>query len=180
MRAKIQLSQVKASAATGCMTMTPIPAWQPDDLESIRRALSIPVQLQALEALLPERGVEINESLVRDLSSHEVDGLEVVAEGGSMPTPAMLAWARELQIGSWYMLDYRGREEPVQLAWRGLRHHLILFVSPQGRGVLFQLSRLAAFLQAGLILPAQDESLTVKATRNALAKLEVDPSRLLA
>ena len=70
--------------------------------------------------------------------------------------------------------------EPVQLVWRGLRHHLILFVSPQGRGVLFQLSRLAAFLQAGLMLPAQDESLTVKATRNALAKLEVDPSRLLA
>ncbi len=30
------------------------------------------------------------------------------------------------------------------------------------------------------MLPAQDESLTVKATRNALAKLEVDPSRLLA
>ncbi|WAC73604.1 DUF1631 family protein [Roseateles sp. SL47] len=139
-------------------------------------------QLETLEAMLPntEAGVEVNESLVRDLSSHEVDGLEVVAEGGTAPTPAMLAWARELQVGSWYMLDYRNRVEPVQLVWRGMRHHLILFVSPQGRGVLFQLSRLAAFLQAGLMLPAQDESLTVKATRNALAKLEVDPSRLLA
>ncbi|SEL50410.1 Protein of unknown function [Roseateles sp. YR242] len=139
-------------------------------------------QLETLEAMLPntEAGVEINESLVRDLSSHEVDGLEVVAEGGTVPTAAMLAWARELQVGSWYMLDYRNRVEPVQLVWRGMRHHLILFVSPQGRGVLFQLSRLAAFLQAGLMLPAQDESLTVKATRNALAKLEVDPSRLLA
>jgi len=139
-------------------------------------------QLETLEAMLPttEAGVEINESLVRDLSSHEVDGLEVVAEGGAAPTAAMLAWARELQVGSWYMLDYRNRVEPVQLVWRGMRHHLILFVSPQGRGVLFQLSRLAAFLQAGLMLPAQDESLTVKATRNALAKLEVDPTRLLA
>ncbi|ALV05100.1 DUF1631 family protein [Roseateles depolymerans] len=139
-------------------------------------------QLETLEAMLPstEAGVEINESLVRDLSSHEVDGLEVVAEGGTPPTPAMLAWARELQVGSWYMLDYRNRVEPVQLVWRGMRHHLILFVSPHGRGVLFQLSRLGAFLQAGLMLPAQDESLTVKATRNALAKLEVDPTRLLA
>ncbi len=139
-------------------------------------------QLETLEAMLPstEAGVEINESLVRDLSSHEVDGLEVVAEGGTPPTAAMLAWARELQVGSWYMLDYRNRVEPVQLVWRGMRHHLILFVSPQGRGVLFQLSRLGAFLQAGLMLPAQDESLTVKATRNALAKLEVDPTRLLA
>ena len=39
--------------------------------------------------------------------------------------------------------------------------------------------RLAAFLQAGLLVPAQEESLTVKATRSALAKLDVDPSRLL-
>jgi hypothetical protein len=139
-------------------------------------------QLETLEAMLPstEAGVEINESLVRDLSSHEVDGLEVVAEGGTPPTPAMQAWARELQVGSWYMLDYRNRVEPVQLVWRGMRHQLILFVSPQGRGVLFQLNRLGAFLQAGLMMPAQDESLTVKATRNALAKLEVDPTRLLA
>ena len=96
-----------------------------------------------------------------------------------MPTPAMLAWARELQVGSWYMLDYRGRNEAVQLAWQGLRRQLSLFVSAQGRGVLFQQSRLAAFLQAGLLLPAQDESLTVKATRSALAKLDVDPGRLL-
>jgi hypothetical protein len=136
-------------------------------------------QLQALEALLPEGGVEINESLVRDLSGHESEDLEVVAEGGSTPTPAMLAWARELQVGGWYMLDYRGRNDAMQLAWRGMRHQLTLFVSPQGRGVLFQLNRLAAFLQAGLLLPAQDEALTVKATRNALAKLDADPNRLL-
>ncbi|WP_343631996.1 DUF1631 family protein [Roseateles sp.] len=161
-----------ALAAAFTAKTAAIPRERLDDLMS---------QLETLEAMLPspEAG-EINESLVRDLSSHECEGLEVVAEGGTAPSPAMLAWAKELQVGSWYMLDYRGREEPVQLAWRGLRHHLILFVSPQGRGVLFQLSRLAAFLQAGLILPAQDESLTVKATRNALAKLEVDPTRLLA
>ena len=138
-------------------------------------------QLQTLEAMLPdgETEAQINESIVRDLSGHESEGLEVVAEGGSVPTPAMQAWARELQVGSWYMLDYRGRNEAVQLAWRGMRRQLALFVTPQGRGVLFQLSRVAAFLQAGLLLPAQDEALTVKATRNALAKLDVDPSRLL-
>ncbi|MEJ5999470.1 DUF1631 family protein [Paucibacter soli] len=137
-------------------------------------------QLEALEALLPEGEGELNESLVRDLSSHETEDLEVVAEGGSVPTPAMLAWAHELQVGGWYMLDYRGRNEAVQLAWRGARHSLTLFVSPKGRGVLFQLNRLAAFLQAGLLLPAQDEALTVRATRNALAKLDVDPSRLVS
>ncbi len=54
-----------------------------------------------------------------------------------------------------------------------------MFVTPQGRCVLFQQQRLASFLQAGLLLPAQDESLSVRATRSALAKLDVDPSRLL-
>jgi hypothetical protein len=137
-------------------------------------------RLETLEELLPDAAdVEIDESMVLDLSGHESSELEVVGEGGSMPTPAMLAWARELSVGSWYMLDYRGRNEAVQLAWQGLRRQLCLFVSPQGRGILFQQHRLAAFLQAGLLVPAQDEALTVRATRSALAKLDVDPGRLL-
>jgi hypothetical protein len=137
-------------------------------------------RLETLEELLPEAAdLEIDESMVHDLSGHESSELEVVGEGGSMPTPAMLAWARELQVGSWYMLDYRDRNEAVQLAWQGMRRQLTLFVTPQGRGVLFQQNRLAAFLQAGLLVPAQDESLTVRATRDAMAKLDGDPSRLL-
>ena len=137
-------------------------------------------RLETLEELLPEaEDVDIDEALVMDLSGHETSELEVVGEGGSMPTPAMLAWARELQVGSWYMLDYRNRNEAVQLAWQGMRRQLTLFVSPQGRGVLFQQHRLAAFLQAGLLVPAQDEALTVRATRSAMAKLDGDPSRLL-
>jgi hypothetical protein len=140
-------------------------------------------QLETLEAMLPEDieggDAHVDEMLVRDLSGHESEGMEVVAEGGSAPTPAMVAWARELQVGGWFMLDYRGRNEQVQLAWRGLRKQLALFVTPKGRGVLFSLNRMAAFLQAGLLLPAQDEALTVQATRKALAKLDADPGQLL-
>jgi Protein of unknown function (DUF1631) len=137
-------------------------------------------RLESLEELLPDAAdVTIDDSIVFDLSGHESSELEVVSEGGSMPTPAMIAWARELQVGGWYMLDYRGRNEAVQLAWLGLRKQLSMFVTPQGRCVLFQQQRLASFLQAGLLLPAQDESLSVRATRSALAKLDVDPSRLL-
>ncbi len=75
-------------------------------------------QLETLEAMLPESDDEthVDETLVRDLSGHESEGMEVVAEGGSAPTPAMVAWARELQVGGWFMLDYRGRNEVVQLA----------------------------------------------------------------
>jgi hypothetical protein len=137
-------------------------------------------QLESIEELLPDsHDSDIDESIVLDLSGHESEELEVVGAGGSMPTPAMLAWAAELQVGGWFMLDYRDRNEAVQLAWHGMRKQLILFVSPRGRGVLFQRHRLAAFLQAGLLVPAEDEKLTVKATRDALKKLDGDPSRLL-
>lgn len=137
------------------------------------------LRLETLEELLPDAEVEIDESMVLDLSGRETSGLEVVAEGGSMPSPAMVAWARGIQVGAWFKLDYRGRNEPVQLAWQGLRKQLSLFVSPNGRCVLFQQHRLAAFLQAGLLVPAEEEALTVRATRDALAKLDADPSRLL-
>jgi len=138
-------------------------------------------RLDALDEVLPDLAeVDLDEQTLRDLSGHETDELQVVAEGGTMPTPAMLAWARELQIGAWFELDYRQRREPVQLAWQGLQKQLALFVTPSGRGVLFQLRRLAAFLQAGLLVPVEEESLTTRATREALAKLDADPERLLS
>jgi Protein of unknown function (DUF1631) len=137
--------------------------------------------LETLEELLPDAtDVELDHTLMLDLSGEDSSDLEVVQEGGSMPTPAMLQWARELQVGSWYMLDYGGRHEPVQLAWTGMRRHLSLFVSTDGRCVLFQQPRLAAFLQAGLLVAAQEESLTTKATRAAIEKIDADPQRLLA
>jgi hypothetical protein len=147
----------------------------PDD-----RLRELMERLETLEELLPEAAnIDIDESMVLDLSGHQSSELEVVLDGGSMPTPAMVAWARELQVGSWYMLDRGGRSEAVQLAWHGLRKQLSLFVTAQGRCVLFQQHRLASYLQAGLMLPAQDEALTVRATRSALAKLDVDATRLL-
>jgi len=137
-------------------------------------------RLEALDELLPDMAaMALDADTLRDLSGHESENLEVVAEGGTMPTPAMLAWARELQIGAWFQLDYRGRRDQVQLAWQGLNKQLSLFVTPQGRGVLFQMHRLGAFLQAGLLLPLEEESLTTRATRQALAKLDADPARLL-
>jgi hypothetical protein len=153
------------------------------------RAASIPParfeelreNLETLEELLPDAtDIELDHTLMLDLSGQDSSDLEVVQDGGSMPTPAMLQWARELQVGSWYMLDYAGRHEAVQLAWTGLRRHLSLFVSADGRCVLFQQPRLAAFLQAGLLVPAQEESLTTKATRAAMEKIDADPQRLLS
>ena len=137
-------------------------------------------RLEALEELLPDASdVELDQTLMLDISGDDSGDLEVVGEGGSMPTPAMLSWARELQVGSWYMLEYNDRNEAVQLAWQGMRRHLSLFVTASGRCLLFEQHRLASYLQAGLLLPAQDEALTVRATRTAMAKIDNDPARLL-
>ncbi len=106
--------------------------------------------------------------------------IDVVADGGSKPTGAMLAWAQELQLGSWFTLDHNGRVTQVQFAWRSERKHLNLFASTAGHSYLIQAGRLAAYLQAGLLLPQEEETLTVRATRDALAKLEANPQRLLA
>ena len=105
--------------------------------------------------------------------------IDVVADGGSKPSHAMLAWALELQLGAWFTLDHNGRIAQVQFAWRSDRKQLNLFASTDGHSYLIQAGRLAAYLQAGLLLPQEEEALTVRATRTALAKIEANPERLL-
>ena len=109
----------------------------------------------------------------------DASDIEVVTDGGSQPTEAMRSWAQELQLGSWFSLDHNGRISHVQFAWRSDRKQLHLFASSDGRNFLIQARRLAAYLQAGLLIPTEEEALTVRATRDALAKLEANPERLL-
>ncbi len=109
----------------------------------------------------------------------DASNIDVVTDGGSRPTPAMLSWATQLQIGSWFTLDHNGRQAHVQFVWRSERKHLNLFASSDGRSYLIQARRLAAYLQAGLLLPQEQEALTVRATRDALTKLNANPERLL-
>ena len=105
--------------------------------------------------------------------------IEVVADGGSRPTIAMVAWAQELQLGNWFTIDHNGIIAQVQYVWRSERRQLHLFASPEGRSYLIQARRMASYLQAGLLLPNEEEALTVRATRDALAKLDANPERLL-
>ncbi len=109
----------------------------------------------------------------------DASDIEVITDGGSQPTEAMRAWAQELQLGAWFSLDHNNRMSHVQFAWRSDRKQLHLFASADGRSFLIQARRLAAYLQAGLLVPTEEEALTVRATRDALAKLEANPERLL-
>jgi hypothetical protein len=55
-----------------------------------------------------------------------------------------------------------------------------LFTTAYQRHYLIQTARVASYLQAGLLVPVEGESLTVRATRAALEKLDANPERLLS
>jgi len=127
-------------------------------------ASSLPLDANSIELLL---GVD-------------AASIEVVPDvAGGTPAEDMLAWAHELEVGNWFMLDHNDRVSQVQFVWRSDRKQLHLFATADGRSFLIQVGRLANYLQAGLLVPAEEETLTVRATREALAKLDANPERLL-
>ena len=139
-------------------------------------------RLAHLEDYLPEGGVgdlDLDNESIEMITGVDASNIEVIRQGGSQPNEAMRAWAAELQIGAWFGLDHNGKLNSVQLAWRSRHGQLYLFVTGGGRCYLIQATRVAAYLQAGLLVPSEDEALTVRATRAALAKLDANPERLL-
>jgi hypothetical protein len=109
----------------------------------------------------------------------DASSIHVVADNGAPVDDAMVAWAQELQRGTWYTLDHNGASAQVQYVWQSERKQLHLFAATDGSSYLIQLRRLAAYLQAGLLVAQEEEGLTLRATREALAKLDANPERLL-
>ena len=110
----------------------------------------------------------------------DISGIDIITAGGTDATEPMRAWAFELEPGAWFNLDHNGQMRKVQYAWRSAKGQLHLFAGTDGHCYLFQIRRFASYLQAGLLVAVEDESLTVRATRDALAKLDANPERLLS
>ncbi len=127
----------------------------------------------------PQGDVLLDPGVIELMFGAEGDALEVIASGGSQPGDGMLHWAQELELGAWFSLDYQGSVSQVQYVWRSQRGQLHLFGDGAGKSYLVQTRRLASYLQAGLLVPVEDETLTVRATREALARLNAEPDRLL-
>jgi len=127
----------------------------------------------------PEGDVLLDPGLIELMAGVEGNALEVIADGGSQPGEGMLQWARELELGAWFSLDHHGAVNQVQYVWRSARGQLHLLATGAGRNYLVQTRRLASYLQAGLLTPVEDEALTVRATREALARLNAAPDQLL-
>ncbi|MFM7532868.1 MAG: DUF1631 family protein, partial [Rubrivivax sp.] len=147
---------------------------------SRERLADLTRRLETLDELLPDTAeLQIEDAMMLDLSDQESAGLEVASEPeGSTPSAQSLARAGELQGGSWHQFDFRGRSEPVQLAWQGLRRQLSMFVSGSGRCVLVPRRELALYLERQALRPAEEEPLTARATRNVLARLDAHPELL--
>jgi hypothetical protein len=152
--------------------------------EAIPRALidDMTKRLANLEDFIsddPSGDLPLDKDSIEMMLGIDASMIEVISAGGSNPSAAMLGWANELQLGNWFNLDHNGQMTQVQYAWRSDRGQLHLFAAGSGRTYLIQLRRLAAYLQAGLMVPTEEETLTVRATRDALAKLDANPERLL-
>ena len=158
------LSKTEAIPAAKIEAMAEHLAHLEDFVSDDGSASSLPLDANSIELLL---GID-------------AASIEVVADiAGGAPAEDMLAWAHELEVGNWFMLDHNDRVSQVQFVWRSDRKQLHLFATADGRSFLIQVGRLANYLQAGLLVPAEEETLTVRATREALAKLDANPERLL-
>ena len=147
-----------------------------EQIEQLARSLA------ALEDVVTDDAagdVMLDPSSIELMLGVDASALEVITHGGSDPSEGMLAWARELEIGQWFQLQYQDQPIQVQYAWRSDRGQIHLFSTASGNSYLIQARRLASYLQAGLIFPTEEEALTVRATRMAIAKLEAEPTRLL-
>ena len=121
----------------------------------------------------------LNSESIEMMLGIDASSIFVIADNDAPVDDAMVAWAQELKPGTWYTLDHNGSSAQVQYVWQSKRKQLHLFAAVDGSSYLIQLRRLAAYLQSGLLVAQDEEGLTMRATRDALAKLDANPERLL-
>ena len=156
----------------------------------VSKAAAIPVErINAMAKRLSELENYIDEDGKLDDMPLSADSIEMMlgvdtAEMHVVPNtdapvePSMREWAQALEVGRWFTLDHNGARMQVQYAWRSRRKQLHLFASLDGHCYLLQLQRVAAYLQAGLLSVYDEEALTMRATRDALQKIQANPERL--
>jgi len=140
-------------------------------------------QLAQLESLLPEADVpdlEFNRDTLELITGVDASAITVLPNPPGVAEASWRAAAVALALGDWFRLEHNGVGVSVQLAWHSEHRQFCLFVTPDQQSFLLQLGRVASYLQAGLLVPQQAEALTTRATRDALAKLNANPERLLA
>lgn len=120
----------------------------------------------------------LNADNVEMLLGIDASALDVLADNGAPVQDAVLAWVQALPLGAWFTLEHNAARVSVQYVWQSARRQLHLFASASGHSYLIQLRRLAAYAQAGLLVGLDEEGLSLRATRDAITKLDANPERL--
>lgn len=124
--------------------------------------------------------IPLNAENIELLLGIDASAIDVIPDTDAPVQSEALKRANELPLGTWYTLDHNGGTARVQYVWHSQRKQLHLLIAPSGQNYLFQVRRLAAYLQARLLTPQDVEGITVRATRNVVAKLNANPERLLS
>ena len=147
-------------------------------LEALARRLERLEEFIDADGMIDE--VPLSPDSIELILGVETAGLHVISGATGVAEPAMVDWAKSLQLGRWFALDHNGTIIQVQYAWHSERRQLHLFASLDGQCYLLQLRRMAVYLQSGLLTVHDEDSLTLRATRDALQKIEANPERLRA
>lgn len=124
--------------------------------------------------------IPLNAENIELLLGIDASAIDVIPDTDAPVQSEALKRAHELPLGTWYTLDHNGGTARVQYVWHSQRKQLHLLIAPSGQNYLFQVRRLAAYMQARLLTPQDMEGITVRATRNVVAKLNANPERLLS
>lgn len=139
-------------------------------------------QLAQLENYVNAAGdedIQLSAQAIEKMLEMDASTIDVVVNGGAKATPEMMKLTRSLLTGAWFTLNHNGHNHQVQFIWCSDHKHLYLFSRADSHCFMIQSKRLAAYLQVGLMIPLEEEPLTVRATRTALHQIEAHPERLL-
>jgi len=146
------------------------------------RIIALAERLAHLEDALDEVVTEeypLSAESIELMLGIDTSSIQVIADDGALVQPEVLEWAKNLSLGNWFMLDHNASPLQVQYVWHSQHKQLQLFAALSGSCFLFQMRRMGHYLQAGLLLPRDAEGITARAARDALAKIEANPERLL-
>jgi len=147
------------------------------------RLAEISRQLHGLEDLFTDeqlRDLPIDTESLELMLDLDPQALAVITHQPEPPGEAVRMWVRnDMDLGQWFNLHTPNGLVLLQYAWRSDRRQLHLFSNPQGKTFLFVALSLAAHLQAQHLVPLEHEALTVRATRQALDRIQANPDQLL-
>lgn len=149
----------------------------PARIEAMAQRLSHLEQYISEDGMLDE-DMPLSPENIEMILGVDTAGLNVIPSTNTPVDPVMLEWAASLEPGRWFTLDHNGARIQVQYTWRSRRKQLHLFAALDGTCHLLQLRRMASYLQSGLLSVHDEEALTVRATRDALEKIQANPERL--